>query len=168
MLAVGNKNRKKPLVYFVGLSAKPMCEHLSPKTRTGDIIEQIIYHLPPLETIKTNLVKTPPLDKRGKLRYPNENEMKLGWKELRNELYHKRPFLLVTLGLQVSCYLRSQLGIEPGNPCFPDNFFYKSYLAQYQSNVLSVHHPSFIFVYRRKYIDAYVKNVAKSISYLVQ
>jgi hypothetical protein len=163
MLATGNKTDRKSLVYFVGLSAKPMCEHLAPETRTGNIIEQIIHHLPSVKIVKTNLVKTPPIDQAGNLRYPNSNEMKLGWNELQNEMNERFPDVLVTLGLQVSFFLRSQMGVQPAKPQLPSDFSYKSYLSQSQSNILSVHHPSFIYVYRRKDIENYVENVVISI-----
>ena len=163
MLAIGNKTGRKPLVYFVGLSAKPMCEHLAPETRTGNIIEQIIHHLPSIKIVKTNLVKTPPIDQAGNLRYPNPNEMKLGWNELQDEMNQRFPDLLVTLGQQVSFFLRSQMGVQPAKPQLPSDFSYESYLSQSQSNILSVHHPSFIYVYRRKDIKNYVENVVRSI-----
>jgi DNA polymerase len=167
MLAIGNKTDRKPLIYFVGLSAKPMCEHLAPETRTGNIIEQIIHHLPSVKTIKTNLVKTPPIDQEGKLRYPNPNEMKIGWDELQNEMNQTFPNLLVTLGQQVSFFLRSQMGVQPAKPQLPADFSYESYLSQSKSNILSIHHPSFVFVYRRKDIENYVENVVLSILSLI-
>jgi hypothetical protein len=167
MLAIGNKTDRKPLVYFVGLSAKPMCEHLAAETRTGNIIEQIIDHLPSIKTIKTNLVKIPPIDQKGNLRYPNPNEMKLGWNELQSEMKQTFPDLLVTLGQQVSSFLRSQMGVQPAKLLLPSNFSYESYVSQSQSIILSVHHPSFIYVYHRKDIENYVENVAISILTLV-
>jgi len=167
MLAIGNKTDRKPLVYFVGLSAKPMCEHLAPETRTGNIIEQIIHHLPSVKAVKTNLVKTPPIDQEGKLRYPNPNEMKTGWNELKGEMNQTLPNLLVTLGQQVSFFLRSQMGVQPAKPQLPSDFSYESYLSQSKSYILSVHHPSFVFVYRRKDIKKYVENVVLSISSLI-
>jgi hypothetical protein len=104
MLAIGNKTDRKPLVYFVGLSAKPMCEHLAPETRTGNIIEQIIHDLPSIKAVKTNLVKIPPIDQEGNLRYPNPTEMQSGWNELQDEMNQRFPDLLVTLGQQVSFF----------------------------------------------------------------
>lgn len=157
----------KPLVYFVGLSAKPDCEHLALETRTGYIIEQIIHHLPSVRIVKTNLVKNPPIDQAGNLRYPNPNEMKLGWNELQNETNQRLPDLLVTLGQQVSFFLRSQMGVQPVKPQLPSDFSYKSYLSQSRSNILSVHHPSFVFVYRRREIQNYVDNVVLSILFLL-
>ncbi len=167
MLAIDNKTDRKPLVYFVGLSAKPMCEHLAPETRTGNIIEQIIHQLPPIRIVKTNLVKTPPIDREGNLRYPNLKEMKLGWNELQGEMNQKFPNLLVTLGQQVSFFLRSQMAVQPAKPQLPIDFSYESCLSQSKSYILSVHHPSFIYVYRRKHIANYVENVVLSILSLI-
>ena len=167
MLTIGNKTDRKPLVYFVGLSAKPMCEHLASETRTGYIIEQIIHHLSSVEIVKTNLVKTPPIDQEGKLRYPNQNEMKSGWNELKDEVNQTFPDLLVTLGQQVSFLIRSKMGVQPEKPQLPSNFCYKSHLSQSKSYILSVHHPSFVFVYRRKDIEDYIDNVVLSILSLV-
>lgn len=167
MLAIGNKTSGKPLVYFVGLSAKPMCEHLDPETRTGNIIEQIIHDLPAIEAIKTNLVKIPPVDQKGNLRYPNPTEMELGWNELHYEINRTFPSLIVTLGQQVSFFMRSQMGVQPTKPRLPSDFSYESYLSPSQSNILSVHHPSFIYVYRRNDIANYIENVVSSIATLV-
>ncbi len=157
----------KPLVYFVGLSAKPNCEHLALETRTGCIVEQIIQHLPSVKIVKTNLVKTPPIDHAGNLRYPNPTEMKSGWNELQDEMNRTSPNLLVTLGQQVSFFLRSQMGVQPAKQLLPSDFSYESYLSQSRYNILSVHHPSFIYVYRRKDIENYVENVVISILTLV-
>ena len=163
MLVIGNKTGRKPLVYFVGLSAKPNCEHLSLETRTGHIIEQIVHGLPSIEAVKTNLVKIPPIDQEGNLRYPNPNEMKLGWNELQDEMHQRLPDLLVTLGQQVSFFLRLKMGVQPAKPQLPSDFSYESYLSQSQDNILSIHHPSFVYVYRRKDIENYVENVVLSI-----
>jgi len=154
-------------VYFVGLSAKPNCDHLSAQTNTGNIIEQIIHDLPYVTSVKTNLVKTPPLDQRGNLRYPNFSEMEQGWKELQNEMDQMFPNLLVTLGQQVSFFLRSRMGIQPAKPRLPADFSSKTYLSQSEHHLLSVHHPSFVFVYRRRYIENYVNNVVQSVSSLI-
>ncbi len=164
---MGNLNGKKPLVYFVGLSAKPNFDHLSPQTNTGNIIEQIIRDLPYVTSVKTNLVRTPPLDQKGNLRYPNFSEMEQGWKELQDEMDQMSPNLLVTLGQQVSFFLRSRMGVQPVKPRLPADFSCETYLSQSEPYLLSVHHPSFVFIYRRKYIENYVNNVVQSISSLI-
>lgn len=158
---------RKPLVYIVGLSAKPHCEHLAPETRTGHIIEQIAQRLPSVRIVKTNLVRIPPVDKEGRLRYPNPKEMQRGWIELQHEMHRASPDLLVTLGQQVSFFLRSQMGVQPAKPRLPPDFSCESYLLQSTSCILSVHHPSFVYVYCRKDVDNYVANVVLSISSLV-
>jgi hypothetical protein len=167
-MAVGKRQiMERPLVYFVGLSAKPDCEHLASETRTGMIIDRIVHNLPSVNSVRTNLVRTPPVDESGKLRYPNLNEMKLGWNELQNEISETSPDLLVALGQQVSVFIRSQMGVQPAKPKLPLNFSYVSYLSQSQSSILSVHHPSFIYVYHRKGIESYIENVVISICTLV-
>jgi uracil-DNA glycosylase len=155
------------LVYFVGLSAKPDCEHLAPGTRTGSIIERIIVHLPFIRAVRTNLVKTPPIDHQGKLRYPNPVEMQSGWAELQEEMRRTSPSLLVTLGRQASFFLRSQVGVQPAKPELPSDFSYESCVSQAQFSILSIHHPSFVYVYRRRDIESYVDNVVASIRILV-
>ncbi len=167
MLAIGNKTIGKPVIYFVGLSAKPMCEQLDPETRTGNIIQQIIRDLPDIEAVKTNLVKNPPIDQEGKLRYPNPTEMELGWRELEFEISRTLPSVVVTLGQQVSLFLRLQMGVQPTKPRLPSDFSYEADLSPSQSNILSVHHPSFIYVYRRNDISNYVENVVRTIVALV-
>ena len=159
MLPIGNPISRRPIVYFIGLSSKPNCEHLSIQTNTGNIVEQIIDGLPGITSIKTNLVKKPPLDERGILRYPTLIEMEKGWEDLHNEVIHISPNLLVTLGQQVSLFLRTQLGVQPTKPRLPDDFSPKTYLSQAGPNLLSVHHPSFVFVYRRRNVNKYIDSV---------
>lgn len=158
---------RQPLVYFVGLSAKPNCGHLAPETRTGCIVERIIQHLPSVKVVRTNLVRIPPVDRAGNLRYPSLTEMQTGWNELLHETDRTFPSLLVTLGQQVSFFMRSRMGVQPPKPVLPPDFSHEAYLAQSQSNILSVHHPSFVYVYRRRDIESYVDSVAVSISALV-
>ena len=158
---------EKPLVYFVGLSTKPNCEPLALKTNTGCIIEKIIYCLPPIKIIKTNLVRNPPMNNEGKLRYPNFIEMEDGWSALQKELLSTVPNLIVTLGQQVSFFLRSRMGVKPARTVLPSDFSSQQYLLQASASILSVHHPSHVVIYRRKDIESYIKNVALSISTLI-
>ncbi|OGO40045.1 MAG: hypothetical protein A2147_07040 [Chloroflexi bacterium RBG_16_57_8] len=167
MLAIGNKHERRPLVYFIGLSAKPNREHLDSMTRTGSIIGLILDRLPNVAAVRTNLVKNPPTDELGRLRYPTAEEMQSGWDELEADMIRIHPSLVVALGLQVSSFLRLQVGIHPTKPRLPLDMSSKSYLAECRGGILSVHHPSFIYVYRRTQIDKYVNNVAASIKSLV-
>jgi len=167
LLPIRNICHGKPIIYFIGLSAKPDCDHLSSQTCTGNVVEQIIHGLPDVTSVKTNLVRTIPVDQRGKLRYPDSAEMEQGWKDLQNEINQMSPHLLVTLGHQVSFFVRTQMGVQPAKPQLPADFSSKTYLSQSRPYLLSVHHPSFVFVYRRKYIANYVSSVIQSISSLI-
>jgi len=167
LLSIGKLNHNKPTIYFVGLSAKPNCDHLSTQTNTGSVIEQIIHHIPDMTSIKTNLVKDPPLDRRGNLRYPNFMEMERGWNDLLYDMTDISPNLIVTLGLQVSFFIRTKMGIQPAKPILPPDFSSQTYLSQSASYLLSVHHPSFVVVYRRSYIENYVNSVVQSILSIV-
>jgi hypothetical protein len=59
------------------------------------------------------------------------------------------------------------MGLQPAKPQLPSDFSYESHLSHSQSKILSVHHPSFIYVYHRKEIDIYIENVITSISALL-
>ena len=163
MLASGNKFQEKPRVFFVGLSIKPDCKHLDEDTQTGNVVAKIIQNIPSVSSIKTNLVKKPPLDRDGKLRYPNSKEMAEGWRLLRRDIDEASPRLVVTLGQQVSTFLRLQLGIRPEKPYLPGDYSYRSCLLSNNVEMLPVHHPSYIYIYRRKYIDNYVESIVQSI-----
>lgn len=149
-----------PIIYFIGLSSKPNCAHLAPETKTGQIINQIIDRIPSVSIVKSNLVRATPIDPSGKLRYPTLTEMKIGWEELKYEIDFFSPLLIVLLGQQVSCFLRSQIGIQPIKSNLPCDYSYQPYFSPSTSIILSVHHPSFIYVYRRKDIDDYINKVA--------
>jgi hypothetical protein len=159
---------EKPIIYFVGLSAKVNCEPLSIKTNTGKIVNSIEEKLPDMSFVLTNLVQFPPIDNNGKLRYPNMEEMRSGWCELKIKIRQTPPTLLILLGQQVSLFLRSEIGIKPVKPSLPQDFTYQSCLPQSNSSWLCVHHPSFVYVYRRKQLDSYIENVALSVSLLLE
>ena len=61
-------------ILWVGISAKIGEEPLSETTNTGKLVKQIEAACGK-PGYKTNLVKCPPVDKNGKLRYPNQAEI---------------------------------------------------------------------------------------------
>lgn len=149
-------------IYLIGLSSKPNKEHLSPDTQTGKIVQQIVCKLPFENIKKTNLVREVPLDASGKLRYPDNNEMRAGWKVLKEEINLSMPCILVTFGQQVSHFLQSELTGKPQKQKLSSEFSYKT-IESNNMTILPVHHPSFIYVYKRKNIDSYVDAVVHSI-----
>ena len=61
-------------ILWVGISAKIGEEPLSETTSTGKLVKQIEAACGK-PGYKTNLVKCPPVDENGKLRYPNQAEI---------------------------------------------------------------------------------------------
>ena len=130
-------------IFFIGLSNKIGKESLAGDTISGALIDKIIDKLD-YECIKTNLVNFAPIDEAGKLRYPNIEEKDRGFKSLNVILEKNMPYVAVCLGRQVSDYLKNKI-----------------------KNVLSIQHPSYIAVYKRKDTEMYVENVAKNIDLML-
>ena len=130
-------------IFFIGLSNKVGKEPLSSETLSGALIDKIIENLK-FECIKTNLVNFPPLDYNGKLRYPNTEEKNQGFKSLKLTLERNSPYVAVCLGKKVSDYLSGKV-----------------------ESLLSIKHPAYIAVYKRKEVDLYIKNAIDSINKMV-
>lgn len=129
-------------VLFIGISNKPGCTPLQSGTKSGNMIDQIISRLD-AKCYKTNLVNSPPLDEKGKLRYPTQSEMDDGYKDLQELIKTINPDVCVLLGEKTSKYLADKLVS------------------------ISIKHPSYIAVYKRKYQEEYVKDSVKNISIFI-
>lgn len=129
---------------------------LSPYTRSGALINEI--EKPYIEDIsfyKTNVVKCLPLA-NNKIRYPLKHEMEKCYPNLVDEIEALKPSMIFLLGKQVATFVLGKQSL--GSFSLNDNFEYDSYTI---NNILyvPVHHPSFILVYRRKYIENYIKGI---------
>lgn len=118
-------------VLFIGISDKPGCSPLQSGTKSGDLIDRIIMGLD-VECYKSNLVNFPPVDEKGKLRYPTKSEMDLGYKNLQRCIVEINPDVCIFLGDKVTKYLSDKI------------------------NGISIKHPSYIAVYKRKYESEYI------------
>lgn len=158
-----NRTPTTAAVMFIGLSAKPGTDDLCPTTNTGKLIAAIEDTLvSSLGIYRTNAVKCAPLDSTGKLRYPSEKELQACLPALRNEIELVAPRVIVPLGGQVSRFLLQHLGEGLEFAGFDSGFSYQTYsLALGQA--MPIHHPSYIWVYRRKRIDEYVKAVGNQL-----
>ncbi len=153
-------------IMFVGLSAKfdkdqqimkPLCS----STNTGKIIDKIekkinkniIFH-------RTNLVNYPPLDKNNKLRYPNKKEMAHCFENLCREIRQCNPKIIIMFGEQVSNFIIEAL--ELGHDALK-YMFSKTYIKD-DLEFIATHHPSYIYVYKRKIIDEYIQEIANLIN----
>ena len=135
-------------IMWVGLSAKKVLDvncdiPLSSDTNSGKIIELIESKLENTKFYKTNLVKCLPLDDNNKLRYPTSDEMNFCISNLILEISKLNPKIIFVLGKKTY------------------NFIYKYFKNNNidSSKLIYIEHPSYIYVYRRKYIDNYVMKV---------
>lgn len=141
-------NIKKCDVMWVGLSAKKVQNinnsiPLENNTNSGKIIEQIELKLPKYSFYKTNLVKCLPLDKNNKLRYPTIDEMNKCIDNLIYEIEAVKPKVIFVLGRKNY------------------NYIYKYFKNNNLNtiNLIYIEHPSYIYIYKKKYIDDYINKV---------
>lgn len=130
-------------IFFIGLSNKIGTEPLASDTLSGSLIDKIIEKLDS-DCIKVNLVNFAPIDDCGKLRYPDKNEMDIGYLSLKLTLEDNNPYIAVCLGNKVSGYLVDKV-----------------------NNIISIKHPSYIAVYKRKEIDSYIENTVEIINSII-
>ena len=135
-------------IMWVGLSAKkvldvnktiPLCND----TNSGKIIEEIENRLVGFRFYKTNLVKCLPLAYNNKLRYPTMDEMNSCIKNLLIEIDYLEPKIIFVLGRKTYNYIYKYF---VNNGINIDRLFY-------------IEHPSYIYVYKRKFIDDYIEKV---------
>lgn len=135
-------------VMWVGLSAKKVSNviesiPLSNDTNSGKIIELIENKLPNINFYKTNLVKCVPLNENLKLRYPTNNEMNFCINNLIYEIEILKPKIIFILGKKSYDFI--------------NKYFFENKIDR--AKLVYIEHPSYIYVYKRKYIDDYINKV---------
>ena len=163
----GIKPMKNVNVIWVGLSAKMAsgaenCAPLHINTNTGKLVAEIETLCHGANFYKTNLVKFPPLDSKGKLRYPTSKECALCYPELQIELKSINPRVVLLLGNKTATFVLHQLGLQ-----MPKLSFEYQVLDYEGVMYMPIHHPSYILVYRRKEKDRYVQAVKAAIERLI-
>jgi len=154
-------------VFWVGLSAKKAtCENerpLSPGTNSGNLLCGVEKKCTSVSMYRTNLVKCAPLDEGGKLRYPNKKEIDTCLPNLGYEIDELSPKIVFLLGGKVA----ESIGRYYSIAFKKWNEF--EYTIQRYKNMffVPVHHPSYIYVYKRKRIDEYVKGLEAVIRQLL-
>ena len=146
------ENMKKSDIMFLGISAKMKETEnempLSENTNSGKLIKKIEERLVEenhnISCYRSNMVKCVPLNEDGKIRYPDNLEIENCIENLEYELSIVKPKLVVFLGRLVEKYLKKKI-IELGY------------------NVITIYHPSYIYVYRKKEIEKYVEESSKNI-----
>ncbi|MFZ5643052.1 MAG: uracil-DNA glycosylase family protein [Bacillota bacterium] len=156
-------------IMWIGLSAKKVNDinldtPLSVNTNSGKLINKIETGLKTYTFAKTNLVKCLPLDEVGKLRYPKQNEMKLCYNNLLFEFNNLNPKMVFLLGQNVTSFIFKQMNVTINNLNYDFNYNYYEEDGRYY---VPVHHPSYIYVYKRKQVDHYVFGVQKIVRTLL-
>lgn len=154
-------------VFWVGLSAKIIKNEdeipLSPDTNTGMLIQKIEQMVGEVDTYKTNLVKCVPLNEQNKLRYPNKKEIDSCFGNLKKEIKELSPRIVFLLGEKVYSSVEKHFNIE-FDKWDEFNYSYKEHEGIYY---VPIHHPSYIYVYKRKKIEQYVDSIEKLVNSLL-
>lgn len=158
---------KKCQVFWVGLSAKKVISNtdlpLAPETNSGMLIQKIEQTCENIITYKTNLVKCLPLNNEQKLRYPNSEEIDCCFENLISEIQTMSPKIVFLLGEKVYSTIEKKMKME-FDKWHGFEYHYKEINGIYY---VPIHHPSYIYVYKRKEIQEYIDSVEKIITQLL-
>ena len=152
-------HRRQADVIWLGISGKSTSSQfqkpLDPNTISGQIIEQIEKQLPSINFYSSNLVKCAPINNNGKLRYPSAKEINACSYNLQVEIEELQPKVLVLLGEKVANSLidSTELKLEPKNQ------FIRSITKNNNTIYIAATHPSYIYVYKRKFINEYINTI---------
>lgn len=153
-------------IFWVGLSAKLLSDDnknpLSSKTNSGSVITTIEECCGHISGYRTNLVKCAPIDEHGKLRYPNNIEIQNCICHLCYELQELSPKIVFLLGKQVVNAVSKKYNVTFQKWTGFD-YTYKKIGDQF---FVPIHHPSYIYVYRRKQMQEYIDGVKSIIEKL--
>ncbi len=156
-------NKTKAEIIWVGLSAKQKLYKtetpLSPDTKSGLLLREIEKQIKDIPTYKTNFVKCLPLDDKHKLRYPTSKEMSDCFGNFKREIEILNPKIILLLGKKVHSAFEKNFNISLLKW---DNFDYK-YLSHKGKYYIPIHHPSYIYVYKKKCINSYISGVVEII-----
>ncbi len=131
-------------IIFVGLSNKINCEPLDSSTKTGVLVDEIIDCLE-CNCIKANLINFAPIDKNNKLRYPNNAEIEVGFREFEKLLVISDRYVIVGLGDIVCKYLDNKV-----------------------NNLVKIKHPSYIVTYKKQLKNDYIRESVCEIEKIVK
>ena len=129
-------------VVFIGLSNKKDKEPFDKTTNSGKIINEVINHLD-CKCFKINLVPYAPLNESGKLRYPTKEEIKKALNDFKKTIKKLKPDCIVGLGNIVNKELKK--------------------IKKYQNILICETHPSYVYVYKKRELNQYIKNLEKKI-----
>lgn len=130
-------------IIFLGLSNKQDLLPFDESTNSGKIINGIINKIDD-ECLKLNLVQYAPLDKNGKLRYPNKKEINESIPLFLKTIESFNPNLIIGFGNIVKNEI--------------------SKINSLKNKIIFKKHPSYIFVYDRKNLNNYINEIVDDIN----
>jgi uracil-DNA glycosylase len=148
-------NIKKISTVWVGISQKKDVQNLSKESVSGSLIFEIEKNMKNIKSYKTNLVDFAPIDKTGKLCYPTKKEIDQNFNILWNNIIYKKPKIIFLLGGIVLSAFENNLKIKIKKW---NNYDY-SITRFNELNIVSIQHPSYIKVYKKKDIEKYIQNI---------
>ncbi|WP_165958282.1 uracil-DNA glycosylase family protein [Segetibacter sp. 3557_3] len=157
---------KEAQIFWVGLSAVMFKEGqeklpLSPLKSSGALIHSIEAPLRPIFSFyKTNLVKCAPIED-DKVRYPLTHEMEKCFPNFEWELKHLHPKVVLLLGKQVADFVLKRFDLP--KVTLAEHFQYHMFLID-GTYFVPVHHPSYMLIYKRRYIQQYINGIQDLIS----
>lgn len=98
-----------------------------------------------------------------KLRYPNRKEIDSCFCNLQKEIKELSPQIVFLLGEKVYSAIEKHFGIK-FDKWEEFHYSYKKYGGVYY---IPIHHPSYIYVYKRRYIDQYIESVEGMVNMLI-
>ena len=146
-------------VMFVWLSYKlnkqwEVLKAFSDTTNSWKVISQLEESCEGVSIHKTNLVQWVPLDEEWKIRYPNAKEKEKGLNNLLEEIEKIKPKIVYLFWKQVSDFVIKKLYVEKKS-----DFEY----TQWDITFVLAHHPSYMYIYKRKELDNYIQNIVQQI-----
>ena len=136
----------------MGLSNKENKTPLDPTTQSGKLIDEIIDKIN-YTTYKTNLCNFVPFNKNGKLRYPTQKEMDSSMCDLINRLTKNNCNIVFLLGGKVTKTIERYYNVK-----IKDIYKYENF------TFVSVQHPSYIMVYKKKFKEDYIHKIVNIIN----
>ncbi len=156
---------KKSNIFWVGLSAVQFEKGqkklpLSPLTASGALIHSIESPLKrQFSFYKTNLVKCAPIQD-NRVRYPVAHEMEKCFPNFEWELNFLQPSTVFLLGKQVSDFISKKFGLPPASL---RNDYRYNVLQIGQIRFIPIHHPSYMLVYKRRFLKQYTDSLQELI-----
>ena len=154
-------------IFWVGLSAKITLDSeegpLSPTTNSGNLLCKVEERCANISTYRTNIVKCAPLNEKGKLRYPNKKEINVCLPHFDDEIECLSPRIVFLLGNKVTEAVSKKYSIN-FKKWNNFNYEFQKYKDLY---FVSIHHPSYVYVYKRKYISEYIDGIENVIKKLL-